>query len=556
MNKINLNDIDTAIKALSTKQKLAQLFLMNFVGKYEIPAEIQELNRKGLLGGIIYFSGSNVEDIDQLKALNAKVQGLAAESPTGLPYFTTLDQEGGQLTALHRGSTVFPGNMALGDANDTALTRAYARHVGRELKYAGISINFAPVLDCSIENTKHGVHIVDNRMLSSDPATVAKHGVELIAGIQEEGVIACGKHFPGMRVAEVDTHHATDIIDYPLEQLEKEYFPAFRAAVKAGVGAIMTHHGVYPAFDDKPATISKRTLDFLRSNMGYQGLIITDDLIMHAVQDHFPGAEGCILAINAGVDLIIFTGAGEKLLDDLEAAVNDGRIEPGALEASLRRVLKAKQEWVLPGIAANAGATRPASAAGEALALSIARKAIRVTKNQAPEGGPLLPLTRAKLDAAVKESRHSPAGGQGKVSVIMANPARLVMSCTVNFYDISLKKIIEQAQLHPYVKEAFMPWTPTAEEALSLFDIGFISDVLIFTTVNAYRFEDQLKILKQIHGLRQPGRQMPRIIAVATRSPDDAALLAPYADAVLTTAGITEAQMTALAETIFGKTIR
>jgi beta-N-acetylhexosaminidase len=138
----------------------------------------------------------------------------------------------------------------------------------------------------------------------------------------------------------------------------------------------------------------------------------------------------------------------------------------------------------------------------------------------------------------------------------MANPARLVMSCTVNFYDISLKRIIEEAGLHPYVKEAFMPWTPTPEEQLSLFDIGFISDVLIFTTVNAYRFEAQLAVLKQIHSLRQPGRQMPRIIAVATRSPDDAALLAPYADAVLTTAGITESQMVALVEAIFGKNIR
>ena len=120
-------DIEQTIKSLSTRQKLAQLFLMNFVGKYAIPDEIKELNRKGLLGGIIYFSGSNVEDIEQLKKLNATVQALAAENPTGLPYFTTLDQEGGQLTALHRGATVFPGNMALGDADDTGLTRKRRR---------------------------------------------------------------------------------------------------------------------------------------------------------------------------------------------------------------------------------------------------------------------------------------------------------------------------------------------------------------------------------------------------------------------------------------------
>lgn len=545
-----LNDIDATIASLSLPQKIAQLFLFNFVGKYSIPDHIQDLNRKGLLGGIIFFSGSNVEHIEQLRNLTGQIQALVTENPTGLPYFTTLDQEGGQLSALHQGATVFPGNMALGQADDVALTRAYARHVGGELRHAGITINFAPVLDCSIENSKHGVHIVDNRMISSDPVIVARHGVELVSGIQEQGVMACAKHFPGMRVAEVDTHHATDIIDYPLEQLEREYFPAFRAAIKAGVRAVMTHHGVYPAFDDKPATLSKPTMDFLRKDMGFDGLIISDDLIMHAIQDQYPGAEACVMAINAGVDLIIYTGVNEALFQELAQAVTAGRISADCLDASLRRVLAAKRDWIVQAPKAR----KPDHKAGAKLSRQIARQAIKIHQNSGPDGQPILPLTPEYLRRAVAVSRHTAVGQPAKIAVILANPARLVMSCTVNFYDISLKQVIEKARLHPYVKESFMPWTPTAEEKLSLFDIGFISDVVIFMTVNAYRFSGQLEILKQIHDLRGDSG-MPRIISVATRSPDDVALLAPLSDAVLSTAGLTEAQIDALAETIFGKWI-
>jgi beta-N-acetylhexosaminidase len=420
--------------------------------------------------------------------------------------------------------------MALGRADDIELTRAYARHVGRELSYAGITTNFAPVLDVSIE-AKRGAHIVDNRMLSPDPETVARHGAELIAGMQSQGIMACAKHYPGMRIAERDTHHQADIIRYPMEQLEAEYLSPFRAAVKAGVASVMTHHGIYTAIDDKPVSLSKPAIDLLRKGLGFQGLVITDDLIMKAVQDHYPGPIACEMAINAGVDLLIMTGSGEGLLDSLSESVRAGRIKEETIDAALRRILTAKNTYVSGSVQADL----PDKRAGERLSLEIARKSVHMEKN---EKG-FLPLRGI--------------GKTDRISVILANPGRLVMSDTVNFYDISLKSLIEGAGLHPYVKESFMPWNPTEEESLSLFDIGFTSDILIFTTVNAYRFSAQLEVLKRIHALRGNGRKIPGIVAVATRSPDDVAIMAPYADAVLSTAGITEAQMKALVEALFGR---
>jgi beta-N-acetylhexosaminidase len=518
------------ISRLSLKQKLAQMFLLNFIGYTEVTPSIRALNAKGLLGGIIFFSGSNVQDIEQLRLLTTRIQDLVKESPVGIPYLSTLDQEGGQLTALHRGATVFPGQMALGRAGDTGLTAAYARHAGSELRWAGITTDFAPVLDVSVESRTTGAHIVDNRMISSDPDAVARHGVELVKGIQAQGVMACAKHFPGMRLTERDTHHQADIVDYPLEYLEKEYLPPFRAAVSAGVAAVMTHHGVYRAFDNSPVSLSRAAIGFLRRNMGFEGLVITDDLIMKAIQEEYPGPVACEMAINAGADLIILTGAGEPILDQLVDSVRQGRIQEETINASLGRILAAKNRYALRAPAGKP----PDMRAGQRLAMEIARKSVVVEKN----GGGLLPLRELAPSA--------------RLSVILANPARLVMSDTVNFYDISLKALIEGAGLHPSVKESVMPWHPTEEESLSLSDIGFISDILIFTTVNAYRFTGQLDVLKRIRALRDHGGPAPRIIAVATRSPDDVPLLLPFADAVISTAGITEGQMRVLVETVFG----
>jgi beta-N-acetylhexosaminidase len=515
---------------LSLRQKLGQLFLMSFVGWHGVSPVVRSLNEKGLLGGIIFFSGSNVQNIDQLRLLTSLIQGMARESPIGIPYLITLDQEGGQLTALHRGATIFPGQMALGRAGDTALTARSAHQTGQELRWAGITTNFAPVLDTSADSLVSGVHVPDNRMISSDPREVAVHGVELVRGLQAEGVMACAKHYPGMRPAERDTHHQADIVDYPIETLERSFLLPFRAAVDAGVASVMTHHGIYRAFDDLPASLSPGAIGFLRHDLGFKGLVITDDLVMKAIQDDYPGVTACEMALNAGADLIILTGAGESLLADLEDSVRAGRVKESVVDTAVLRVLEAKSRYVTPAASAS-----PPDRRGWQLSLEISRRAVAVHSN---EGG-LVPL------------RHVvPAT---RVSVILANPARLVMSDTVNFYDISLRSVLERAGVKALIKEAFMPWNPTDEESLSLFDIGFTSDIVVFTTVNAYRFTRQLEVLKQIHGLRRGGGPSPRVIAVATRSPDDVPLLLPLADAVLSTAGITPAQMRAVAEAIFGR---
>jgi beta-N-acetylhexosaminidase len=524
-----MNQVNEIYNSLSLEQKIGQLFLHDFVGKDDLTPEMIEKAEAGLLGGIIFFSGANVEDIDQLHRLTSRIQEHGRKSSHGLPILITLDQEGGQLSALYRGVTIFPGNMALGFADNMELSSKAAEHIGRELKYAGININFAPVLDVSYDS-RTGVPVVDNRMFSSYPDVVADMGVSFVKGNHRAGIMACGKHFPGQRPTERDTHHALDRIDYPLDRLEEVELKPFRSAIESGLDAIMTHHAIYEAFEDKPATLSPAINRYLRENMNFDGLVISDDLIMNAIMDMYSPEDAAVEAINAGVDLIIFTGAGEWFIPTIARAVNDGRIPMSRIEESAKRVIAKKLQYDVGTSEKNKGFD---VGQGDEISLELSRQALVKYSDPAD----LFPL------------RLKP---EQKVSVILANPARLVMSDTVNFYDISLKSEIEGRGYHPYVKESIMPWNPTEEEILSCFDIGFISDILIFTTVNAYRFDKQLEVLRQIREVadaRSPKR--PLIISVATRSPDDAKLLAPLSDAVIVTGGLTPHLIQALVEAIF-----
>lgn len=342
--------------------------------------------------------------------------------------------------------------------------------------------------------------------------------------------MACAKHFPGQRLTERDTHHALDRIDYSMERLESVELAPFKRAISEGLDAIMTHHAIYESFEDLPATLSPAVHSYIRNTLGFQGLVISDDLIMKAIMNMYSKEEAAILAVNAGVDLVIFTGAGEWFIPAIAAAVEEGRIPMERIDESVGRILEKKFQFDIGRV----GETKEFSKEeGDKISLELSREAL--VKYHDPMN--MFPVT---------------PGPKERISVVLANPARLVMSDTVNFYDISLKQAIESAGILPYVKEVIMPWNPTEEEILSCFDIGFVSDVLIFTTVNAYRFDRQLEVLKQISQVaRNRENRKPRIISLATRSPDDAPLLKPYSDAVIVTGGLTPHIITALTEAIF-----
>lgn len=517
-------DVNKAMTQLTLRQKIAQTFLQYYQGYEDLPESLVELNKKGEVGNILFFSGANVRNLDQLHAMCGRIQAHASESPHGLPFLITIDQEGGQLTAIHRGTSMFPGNMALGFANDAALAQAQGHHVGKELRYAGINVCYAPVLDVSYDSAS--VPIVDNRMYSSKPGVVAEMGSAFIQGLKAEGVAACGKHFPGMRLTQEDTHFQCDSHPGDMDRLLAVELQPYQKAIREGLDTIMTHHGVFPALDPQfPASMSARWYAYLRNEMGFQGLTVTDDLIMGAVRSQYGDEESVIIALNAGADLLMHTALSATYVDIIEKAVRDGRVSVERIEEACRRVLEHKARYCLT-IPAQPLAQK---VEGDRVALDIARKS----------------LIRYKGDSSLFPLTLKP---ETTLGIVFANPARLVMSDAINLYDpLSLAATVTKVTGHKAVKEAFMPWRPTHMEQVSVGDIPFISDLALFTTVNAYAFEEQIETLKYVRQI------CPQkfIVGVATRSPEDAKLLAPYCDAVIVTGGLSQVTLDALAEALF-----
>jgi len=307
--------------------------------------------------------------------------------------------------------------------------------------------------------------------------------------------------------------------------IDVELLP-FRRAIEDGLDVIMTHHGVFPALDAQyPASVSQKWMDYLRNELAFQGLVVTDDLIMGAVRSQYGDAESVILALNAGADLLMHTALSATYVDIIEQAIHDGRVKLERVEEACRRVLahKARYATAIPSTPSFS------KASGDATAREIARKSLIRYKGEAS----LFPL-------ALKP--------ESQLGIVFANPARLVMSDAINLYDpLSLRETVVRLTGHQGVKEAFMPWRPTHMEQVSVGDIPFITDLTLFTTVNAYAFEEQIETLKYTRQIC-PDKV---IVGIATRSPDDAPLLAPYCDAVIVTGGLSQVSLDALVEALF-----
>ena len=515
------------LSQMTLREKIGQTFLQYYQGYGDMPERLIEMNKKGELGGIIFFSGTNVRDLEQLHTMCKNIQSHAKENRFNLPILLTIDQEGGQLTAIHKGTTMFPGNMAMGFANDEEMAYEQGVHVAKELKYAGIDLCYAPVLDVSYDR-KNGVPVVDNRMYSSKPEVVANMGTGFVKGLQATGIGACGKHFPGMRLTQEDTHFKMDVHPGDLERLKTVEFVPFQKAIDEGLDCIMMHHGIFPPLEpEKPASMSKKVIDYLKNEMGFKGLIITDDLIMKAVLDAYGEKEPLLQAMNAGCDLLMSTCAGGWYVDYIEKCVEEGKIAEERINEACLKVLEYKARYDCGNIPDEKTFDKEH---GDKIAYEIAKKSLILYKGD-----------RSDFPLQLEENE--------KLGIIFGNPARLVMSDAINLYDrLSIEDTVRKYHYHNNIKEAIMPWRPTHMEMVSVGDIAIISDVVIFTTVNAYCFKEQIETIKYIREFCPT----KKIIGVATRSPEDAKVLEPYCDYVIVTGGLTGVTLNALVTSIFG----
>jgi beta-N-acetylhexosaminidase len=339
------------------RRTIGQLLIGSLPGT-TIPPEMRSLAREFGLGGVILFA-RNIEAPEQVAELSHDIQSLATE----LPLWVSVDQEGGRVARLRSPFTEWPPMATLGRSGEVALASRFAAALAAELKAVGVTLDYAPVLDVHT-NPKNPV--IGDRALADDAEMVGKLGAAIVHALQDNGVAACGKHFPGHGDTSVDSHLELPVVDHPPDRIRRVECVPFREAIKADVAFIMTAHMLVPSLDEEnPATLSRRIVhDLLRDELAYDGVILSDDLEMRALAATYPVSDAAVNAIAAGCDGVLVCRAvaadrtrdidvqGE-VLEALVHAVEDDRIPYKRVEDALLRQRRAKERFLAaPALAA------------------------------------------------------------------------------------------------------------------------------------------------------------------------------------------------------------
>ncbi|PWV50068.1 glycoside hydrolase family 3 protein [Nocardiopsis sp. L17-MgMaSL7] len=293
-------------------------------------------------GGVIYFD-ANLNDGEQIAQMSAGMQDQAAEVGQGVPLFVSIDQEQGLVVRMPVG-TLFPDAMAVGATRDTDLAALRASTTADELLAVGVNMNYAPDADV---NTDPNNPVIGIRSFGSDPELVSEMVLAESDAYSEHGVVPVIKHFPGHGDTDVDSHTGLPVIDLPRDRWEAEHLPPFRAAVDAGVDAIMTAHVLMPQLDpgEDPATLSPVIIDgILRDELGYDGVVTTDALNMEGVRQTHADGEVAVRVVEAGVDQLLMPPDPGAAVAAIREAVESGRLTEERIDQSVLRILTLKEK--------------------------------------------------------------------------------------------------------------------------------------------------------------------------------------------------------------------
>ncbi|KIL37601.1 glycoside hydrolase family 3 [Cohnella kolymensis] len=330
---------------LSLREKIGQLIVTGFPAPH-ITDDLRSLARDYKIGNIILFS-HNVENAAQLRALCADLQRLITDQ-TGHPALISIDQEGGRVTRLPADATNVPGAMAIASTGRSENAYAAGRITARELCALGINFNLAPVLD--INNNKENP-VINVRSYGDTAETVEEYGLQMMRGLQDGGVLASIKHFPGHGDTAVDSHLGLPVIEKSIEQLMELELKPFIAAIESGAEAITTAHILFPLIDAErvPATMSRTIItELLKEKLGYKGLVISDCLEMEAVRKYYGTAKGALGALKAGVHLIFVSHTPslvKETVEVIEQAVQSGELSMSLLDDAVEKVLFYKDKY-------------------------------------------------------------------------------------------------------------------------------------------------------------------------------------------------------------------
>jgi len=328
---------------LTMRTYIGALFMMGIPGP-ELDKVTKEIIIEFGIGGIILFS-KNIKDPFQLASLCKELQDISIKAHK-VPLFIGIDQEGGRVSRLNFPFTQFPGNIHMANTEDPIKeVDRFAKVVSHEMSLVGINMNMAPVLDVCYPCPE----FLKERSFGDDPNKVAMLGEVIIKRFYKERIICVGKHFPGLGLSNTDPHHELPVININYDELKNRHIYPFKRAISAGVPCIMVSHAIYTEIDpDLPISISPKAVKILRKDLGFNGVIITDDMEMGAIKKKWKVSSSVIKAIKAGVNIILICKSQTEVVESiliLQDMVKEGDIPYKKILDSYYKVIDLKKRF-------------------------------------------------------------------------------------------------------------------------------------------------------------------------------------------------------------------
>ncbi|HEY7941556.1 MAG TPA: glycoside hydrolase family 3 protein [Candidatus Limnocylindrales bacterium] len=495
--------------------------MIAFVGP-ELPRSAARRIHEHDVAGVTLFRLHNVVDPPQIRRLTAAIQDAR---PAGAPpLLVAADQEGGQLIGLGDGTTQFAGAMALGATGDEQLATRVADATARELRALGVNVDYAPVCDVASDPANPALGI---RSFGDDPEAVGRFAAATVRGLQDAGVAATAKHFPGGGDTAADPHHELPLVRRTTAELAQRELLPFRAALEAGARLVMTGHFSLPGQnEDLPTSLSAAVLrDLLRGQLHFDGVTVTDALDMHALAQGSAQIIDAVAALRAGEDVLLGTpdeAALERLEEGLAQAQRRGLID-AADDAAAKRRLGELRRWL------GRFEQPPLDVVGcdehQALAAELARRALTLVCND--DG--LVPLRPA---------------GDARIAVVQSMPADLTPADTSSLVPPTLAAALRRRLAG--VEEILLPAAPGEADLLGLPERLAAFDLVVLGTFSAHLQPAQAALAAAVLASGRP------TVTVALRTPWD--LLAyPSARTHVCSYGILPPSMEALAAALFGE---
>ena len=510
------------LKSMTLDEKIGQLFQIRIDGDVATDAIKQTITSKHL-GGIIYFQyNGNLDDPTRSATLSNNLQACAMGADgKGIPLFLSMDQEGGRVTRI-TGGAEGPGNMGIGASRSEEMAELTGKTFGSEIRAVGANMDLAPDLDV---NNNPANPVIGVRSFAERPEVVSPLGQAYIEGLRSVGVIATGKHFPGHGDTNTDSHSGLPIVTYDFNTLDTIHGRPFREAIAAGLDSIMTAHIVVTCLDpNHPATLSPAVIDgYLRTNLGFDGVVMTDSMGMAGVTSGYGNAQAAVLAVQAGVDLMSLPPDLDTAWSAVKTAVVNGVISEDRLNQSVIRLLKLKHKYGLfenPYCDPSVASSIVGCADHRSADLTVARAAMTLVQNK----DNVLPLHLASA--------------QKVLLVTVASSSETTTDAAARFASYITAK-------HANTQSISIGENPTSSTRTTVKNAAATADVIIVGTSRSQLYSGQTSLVTSLCTLGKP------VICVGFREPYEFASW-PQVNAYLCAYTYRSCGLQAAADVIFG----